>query len=389
MERPVIGPRTLTVAMLVAALELSLRHFGGYGQWVATEQSERAGWRMLPDQAAWSRDLAVPEQINASGFRDREWDPPARDEHGRWIRDERVFRVALVGQSMTYGTHVPIEQTWGRVLEAHLREDFAARGVERQPLVMNFAVQGYVFEQMARVYEDHIRPFRPDLLIVPNHPHDITPMKPAQDDADYDFRRPILRTAAFDWLNRHVINRWIPPPPPTPDARAALLSAQAVDDSITERPFARDNQEHWVAMAKRLDAVREQLAEDGGRLVLVTLPRWRSIFEPQLLGADTKWRPYAESRPPTVHTDPLPAFRPPMEALRAEILAKGLPATTTHDLSTLHWTDAQGVVRDGTQLERAGDSLFYLDDTGHYTAAGHALLGAEVFAALRAAKAVP
>jgi lysophospholipase L1-like esterase len=385
----VIGGRTLTVVLLMAGLELCLRHLGGYGQWVATERSERYGWRMLPGQDARSRDLRVSEHVNAAGFRDREWEPPRRDASGRWVKDERVFRVALVGQSMTYGTHVPVEQTWGRQLERRLREDFAARGVVREPLVMNFAVQGYVFEQMARVYEDMIRPWRPDLVIVPSHPHDITPMKPSQDDAEYDFRRLILRTAVFDWLNRHVIDRWIPPPPPAPAARAALLAAQAVDDAITEKPFSRANQEHWLATARRLDAMRAQVEQDGGRLVIVTLPRWRSIFQPELLGTDTRWRPYAESRPPTVHVDPLPAFRPPMEPLRVEIEAKGLPATTTHDLSTLSWTDAEGVVHDGNELQHADQTLFYLDDTGHYTAAGHALLGAEVFDALQAAGALP
>ena len=81
-----------------------------------------------------------------------------------WIKDESVFRVAIVGNSMTFGTSVPIEETWGRQLEEALVKDFAARGVHRMPLVMNFAVQGYVFEQMARVYEDRIHPWRPDLL---------------------------------------------------------------------------------------------------------------------------------------------------------------------------------------------------------------------------------
>jgi lysophospholipase L1-like esterase len=385
----VIGVRTLSVVALVAGLELGLGHLGGYGRWVATEQTERSGWRMLPDQDAWSRDLTVPEHINDAGHRDRAWDPPRRQPDGRWRKDERVFRVALVGQSMTYGTHVPIEQTWGRQLERLLADDFAARGVEREPLVMNFAVQGYVFEQMARVYEDAIAPYRPDLLIVPCHPHDITPMKPAQDDAEYDFRTLILRTAVFDWLNRNVINRWIPPPAPRPAERAALLEAQAQDDAITEKPFSRENQPYWTAMLTRLDGLRERVEADGGALMLVTLPRWRSIFQPELLGADSKLRPYVASRPSALHTDPLPAFRPPMDTLREEIVEKGLPATMTHDLGTLTWTDAQGNAHPGTELEHAAETLFYLDDTGHYTAAGHALLAREVYAALKAAGALP
>ena len=62
-----------------------------------------------------------------------------------------------------------------------LAKSLQKSGDSRTVEVMNFAVQGYVFEQMARVYEDKIRPYAPDLLIVPVHPHDIVPMAPAEE----------------------------------------------------------------------------------------------------------------------------------------------------------------------------------------------------------------
>jgi hypothetical protein len=401
----VIGVRTVTVVVALAALEFSLRTFAGLGQWSANEQSARYGWRMLPGQDALSRELTVEEHINAAGFRDREWDPPRRDPaapvaapatagqpgtgqagppapapgRGPWLKDESVFRVALVGNSMTFGTSVPIEATWGRVLEDALAADFAKRGVQRRPLVMNFAVQGYVFEQMARVYEDQIAPYRPDLLIVPVHPHDITPMKPSADDPDYEFRTLILRSATYEWLNRNVINRWVPPPPASPAMLAEQRAVEAADAAITYAPFSKDNQKYWRALEQRLDGVRQQVEADGGRLVLTSLPRLRSIFEPKLLGADTKCAPYARQHPGTLHIDPLPDFRAPMEALRQEILAKKLPATQTYDLSKEKWTDEQGVEHPGTELEHAEDSLFLLYDTGHYSEKGHALIGQVVF----------
>ncbi len=404
----IIGMRTVTVVVALAALEFSLRTFGGLGQWSASEQNERYGWRMLPSQNALSRELTVTEHINAAGFRDREWDPPRRDPaapvlpaatvqpaatnqpavpdqpaapptRGPWLKDESVFRVALVGNSMTFGTSVAIEDTWGRQLEDALAKDFAERGVQRTPIVMNFAVQGYVFEQMARVYEDQIRPYRPDLLIVPMHPHDITPMKPALDDPDYEFRSLILRSATYDWLNRNVINRWMPPPPPSAEALAGQRAAEAADASITYSPFSKDNQHYWTEMTARLDAVRQMVEVDGGHLVIVSLPRWRSIFEPKLLGADTKWAPYARLHPGTLHVDPMPDFRAPMLALMQEILAKKLSASQTYDFSKLKWKDDQGVEHSGLELDHADESLFLLYDNGHYSVAGHALLGQVIF----------
>ncbi|MEO8754097.1 MAG: hypothetical protein ABI624_15615 [Casimicrobiaceae bacterium] len=405
----IIGTRTIAVVVALAALELSLRYAGGLGRWSASEQSERYGWRMLPSQDALSRELTVEEHINAAGFRDREWAPPQPDPvalaalksqaekdakaapptKGPWLKDEGVFRVALVGNSMTFGTSVTMADTWGRQLEDALKQDFAARGVKRTPLVMNFAVQGYVFEQMARVYEDRIRPYRPDLLIIPMHPHDITPMKPAQDDPDYDFRTLILRSATYAWLSRDVINHWMPPPAPPAEALAARQAAEAADAAITFAPFAPGSQPYWATMIQRLDGMRQMVEADGGHLVIVSLPRWRSMFEPKLLGADSNWAPYAKLHPGTLHADPLPDFRPPMAALVKEITDKHIPATETYDLRTVTWKDAQGVEHLGTDLEHADDSLFLLYDTGHYTVAGHALLGPVVFRELSGAGMLP
>jgi hypothetical protein len=398
----IIGTRTITVVVALTALEFSLRTFAALGHWSSSEQSARYGWRMLPNQEALSRDLTVPEHINAEGFRDREWDPPqpapgapaqpapsipaAPITTGPWIKDESVFRVALVGNSMTFGTSVAIEDTWSRQLEDALAQDFAARGVKRKPLVMNFAVQGYVFEQMARVYEDIIRPYRPDLLIVPTHPHDITPMRPSRDDPDYEFRRWILRSATFEWLNRHVINRWMPPPPSPPELVRQGQIAQAADDAITYSPFSKENRKYWEDMKRRMDGVRQEVEADGGHLVIATLPRWRAMFEPGLTGADTVWVPWVKQHPGTVHLDPVPDFRPPMAALVQEFREKTPPKPGPGDLN---WKDELGRDHPGWELDHAKESLFLLDDRGHYSVKGHALLGQVLFRELSPSGLLP
>ncbi len=378
--RSVIGARTLTVVVLFVALELCLRHFGGFGQWTVSEQSERFGWRMLPDQSAWSRDLTIPEFINSDGFRDREWDPPRRDESGAWIKDESLYRVAVVGNSMTFGTSVLVEETWPRVLEGLLAEHLSARGDARRVLVMNFATQGYVFEQMARVYEDVVRPWRPDLLVVPFHPHDVMPMRPSQDDPEYDFRRWVLRTATFDMLNTWVINQWMPR---VPAAERSKINWGALDQAINEQPFNRKHERYWTIAANRMEEILAMVEADGGRLAIAPLPRWRKFFNAALMGSESKWGPWAwERRPRVVHILARTAFEPLMAPVVAEIRAKGIEADNAADLSELTWTDADGRERSALELETAEQSLFLLDDTGHYTAAGHAALAREVFEGL-------
>ncbi len=366
----VIGARTFVVVVLLVGLEFALRS-AGYGQWTVNEQSERYGWRMLANQSAWSRDLTVPERINSQGFRDRDWAaPPAQ-------KDASLFRVALVGNSMTYGTSVPIEETFGRVLEGLLDDELDARGDTRDALVMNFSTQGYVFEQMARVYDDVIAPYEPDVLIIPVHPHDIAPMKPSADDAEYDFRDFILRTATYDLLQRTVINRWLPPIPSSD--RGKLNRHSAIDHAITTRPFAKEHNPYWEAMLKRIDGIAERQAEHGGSIVLMTLPRWRKLFQPQLLEATRRLAPYSRARDGIEHVDPVPSFAPPMQPVLDEIEARGLDVTFTNDLSTVTFTDESGAERNGTELDTAGASLFLLDDVGHYTSRGHGVIGRQLF----------
>ncbi len=434
----IVGTRTFVVVALLVLLELGLHHLGHFGWWTTTVQSARYGWRMLPEQTGWSRDLTTVEQINGFGFRDREWDAPVVERHvtetrtvdGReqtvevpvYAKDEDVYRIALVGNSMSYGTSVPIEQVWGRVLEHRLAEHFASIGDPRRVLVMNFAVQGYVYEQMLHVYEDQIRPFRPDLFILPTHPHDPMPLAPTRDDAEYDFRDLVLRTATFDMLSRHVMNQWIPRVPVPAEARRVQRFFSQLDQAMNDRPFGRDKQPYWQfmtfgredgALLPRVDGmdrglpsveadamagimqVHGMVTADGGELVLMSLPRWRLAFEPKLLSTGSKWEPLARRSDGLHHVDPMPAFMAPMEPIVTQVTS--IAATSwkrvegeaggqywqVPDMNLRRWVDDTGAERSGADIEHAEQSLFFLDDVGHYSAPGHRIIGEQVFEQLR------
>ncbi|RKY18771.1 MAG: hypothetical protein DRQ55_12395 [Planctomycetota bacterium] len=382
-----IGARTLVVLLCLVGTELTLKHVGGFGWWTVNEQSERYGWRMLPSQDARGRDLTVVESINSEGFRDREWEAPQRGPDGAWQKDETLFRVAVLGNSMSFGTSVPIEGVYSRQLERLLQVELDSRGDDRRALVMNFAVQGYVFEQMARVYDDIAARWRPDLLVVPFHPHDIMPMRPSADDADYDFRTWVLRSATYDMLERHVIDRWLPPVPPkaaesvrslgpTPDELPLRFRDwAALDLSITEQPFKRDNRRWWRLAGERMQGLLEQVEQDGGRLAIMALPRWRRHFRPKVMDADSFWAGWAwERRPRVLRVSPWPLFEQGMAPVLADLRATGMELGTTHDLTTLTWTDSAGRTHRGDELASAEQSLHLLGDMGHFTAHGHSAL---------------
>jgi lysophospholipase L1-like esterase len=94
---------------------------------------------------AWGCDV----QINSHGFRDREYSltPP-----------DGVFRIIVLGDSITFGNHMPASATFTEQLEARL----ADRNVE----VLNFGVGGYDTLNEAALLEEQGVDFEPDLVII-------------------------------------------------------------------------------------------------------------------------------------------------------------------------------------------------------------------------------
>jgi hypothetical protein len=369
-----IGWRLTAALTVLVGLEVWLSAWGGYGRTLRTLQDARLGSRMVPSQdVSFSWALEFPIHVNSYGFRDREWAPGRRDLDGTPLRDPGLLRVAVVGNSLSFGTGVAIEETWPRQLEALLAESLRAADDRRQALVMNFACEAYVLEQMARCYEDEVRPFRPDIVIFALSARDVTPMRPSVDEPDYAFRDWIVKTALYDFLYDRVINRWLAPPPSPSSAELGEL--QRAEEAIRRSPYNQENRRYWTAAAERLAGVQAELAADGGRLMILSMPHvYAVVVEP---GAPTpgdywgKWAagrgedPEQPGRLLVAHTDPTARFAAEMAPLAEELRGRG-------------WTvDARGNGTIAADVPRAASSLFLLADTGHYSPRGHALLAAE------------
>lgn len=127
--------------------------------------------------------------FNSDGYRGPEF--PAREEG--------VLRVALVGDSFTYGTAVAFEDTLGEQLEREL----AARGVPAQ--VLNFGVPGYGAQNVAAVVEHRALPLDPDVVLYVFYSNDVDPPSEWEEippdaviDGMYGFP---LHSALAQWAN--------------------------------------------------------------------------------------------------------------------------------------------------------------------------------------------
>lgn len=73
-------------------------------------------------------------------------------------------RVALVGDSFTFGLEVTYEESWGQQLERKLGKDVQ---------VLNFGVDGYGVDQAYLKYRQQVRAWRPDVVILGVIDHDL------------------------------------------------------------------------------------------------------------------------------------------------------------------------------------------------------------------------
>lgn len=97
--------------------------------------------------------------FNSDGYRGGEF--PAREEG--------VLRIALVGDSFTFGSAVALEET----LAPQLEDELLSRGLPAQ--VLNLGVPGYCAQNVAAVVENRALAFDPDVVIYVFYSNDVDP----------------------------------------------------------------------------------------------------------------------------------------------------------------------------------------------------------------------
>jgi hypothetical protein len=115
---------------------------------VQSTQSSASGWGQYT-RYTWGHVVVN----NRYGFRERDFAVP---------RPPGVYRIMVLGDSLTWGQGLAVEERYTNLLEYSLQQSFPAQKIE----VLNFGVQGYPTTQERDVLQKYIRDVAPDLIVV-------------------------------------------------------------------------------------------------------------------------------------------------------------------------------------------------------------------------------
>lgn len=114
------------------------------------------GYDLVPGSVAFEDNVWY--RINQDGIRDRDFS---------LVKPSGIFRIAAVGDSVTFGFGLELVDTWPKQLERELQKTHPH--VE----VINFGVMGYNTPQEAERIRDKVLKYSPDLIIIDYSLNDI------------------------------------------------------------------------------------------------------------------------------------------------------------------------------------------------------------------------
>jgi len=157
------------VACQIAAILLVEAFFflNGIGEEEIFQFDRNIGFKhMTNKRITWRTEGFAQSYLNEDGMREKNLtvDKPAN-----------TFRVALLGDSMTEALQVPIEQSFGQIIEKRLNEQRSERtgaanandeSAPRKVQILNFATSGYSTVQELLQLKDKVFKYKPDLVLV-------------------------------------------------------------------------------------------------------------------------------------------------------------------------------------------------------------------------------
>lgn len=275
--RRLLGGLTLALVSLtltLAALELGVRllHLAPPNAspgWFWRVPDPETGWALQPGASGrWFNpfyEYDVPVTINRLGLRDVERPSPAKPPG--------VFRVLLLGDSYVEGLRVPLEATFGKVLEAQLN---ASAPVGLRFEVVPAGVSGWGTDQALLWYRRYGRAYAADLVVLAFFPgNDFQNNAEALEVANMgSVQKPFfaLEGGALT-LRYHPFDPAAVPPPPEDVAQTAGQPAEDLVTPTADRLYALSALYRFLA--PRLAAASPRLARSGllpARFAPKTLP---------------------------------------------------------------------------------------------------------------------
>ena len=213
------------------------------------------GWTLAPGLRSVDAFKGKKVSSNSRGLRaDREYAIP---------KPQGVYRVALFGDSFTFGEDVSDDETFGREIER------LVPGIE----VLNFGVHGYGHDQMLLYLRESLPVYRPDVVLI-GHVNDDS-LRNLTTFRDYAKPRFRLRDGRLELEGTPV---------PAPDA--FLASHQWGSRFLDLVTMARTRLEwRWGNRAEESDrltaaivgAMAREAREAGARPAIALLPAWNEL----------------------------------------------------------------------------------------------------------------
>lgn len=141
----------------ISALEFGLSKFAPHPrtyQYFFHEPYEYIGWKGIPNKEGnFTRGrIASYVKINSHGFRDKE---------RTYEKEKGTFRILVLGDSMTEGFQVPLEQTFPYILEERLNSEGSKRFE-----VINLGIAGFSTAQEYLTLKHYGFKYQPDFVIL-------------------------------------------------------------------------------------------------------------------------------------------------------------------------------------------------------------------------------
>jgi lysophospholipase L1-like esterase len=245
----------VSVAIVVAGLEIWLRSYDQpWGLALVAHPGSPRLARLAPGTTG--EIAGVPVRVNGAGYRGRDLAIP---------KPLGVFRIAFLGDSMTFGWGVREEETFAARLEDALARSRPGRRWE----VANFAMIGANTAQAAEAYTVDVARYDPDLVLLGFFMNDVDPPVLASGESSQADEAPAprvrgislsrLRTFAFVKTRGAALAR-----------RAGIPMRGSTVARYAEQFASRGAA--WTACESAIRSLSNQVAADGGRFGVVILP---------------------------------------------------------------------------------------------------------------------
>ncbi len=170
-------------------------------------------------------------------------------------RKSARLRIATLGDSTTYGYKLPEEYAWPRVLEGLLRQN----GYDVE--VLNYGVIGFTAVQGRKLYEGRVHEGSPDIVIAAfGAVNDIQTVPAGTTDLEKIAITSTPGHRLHEFLRRYDFYRWLD----------ALFAEKPVAGGLAGSTAPRVPLDMFQ---ETLRGLAQDVARDGGRLVLVCPPR--------------------------------------------------------------------------------------------------------------------